>query len=63
MQQGEIGARGDCKMVIGDFGCVGAAWVHHHDGEAFGIPFLAFEQSLEQHGVALGGVRADQECH
>ena len=63
MKQCEIRARGDCKMVIGDFGRVCATRIHHHDGEAFGIAFFALEQPLKQHRMAFGGVRADQEGH
>ena len=63
MQQGEVGARGKREVVIGNLGCVRAAGVDHHDGESLGITLFAFQQALEQHGMALGRVGADQEGH
>ena len=50
-------------MMVGDLGCVCATRIHDNDGEALGITFFAFEQALEQHGVAFGRVCSDQECH
>ena len=61
MQQGEVGARGKREVVIGNFGCVSASGIDHHDGEALGITLFAFQQALEQHRMAVGCVGADQE--
>ena len=63
VQQRQVTARCDRQVNVGGFGGVGAAWVHHHDFHAAGIAFSAFQQSLEQHRVAVGRVGADQEGH
>ena len=63
MEEREVCAWSDRQMVVSDLGGVGLARVHHHDGEPFRVAFLALQQSLEQHGMALGRVGADQEGH
>ena len=63
MQECQVAARGDRQVDVCGLGGVGAAWVDHHDRDAAGIAFFAFQQSLEQHRVAFGGVGADQKGH
>ena len=63
VQECKVAARGDRQVNVCGFGGVGAAWVDHHDRDAAGIAFFAFQQSLEQHRVAFGGVGADQKGH
>ena len=50
-------------MNVGGFGSVGAARVDHHDRDAAGVAFFAFDQALKQHRMAFRCVGADQHRH
>ena len=60
MQQGQIRARGDGQMPVGNRRCGRGAGVNHDDVQGTSLALLALEQALEQHRVTIGGICADQ---
>ena len=60
-EQGQVGAGTDRQVQVGGIAGGGGARVGGHQPQGVAHLALAFEQPLEEHRMALGGVGADQQ--
>ena len=60
-EQGQVGAGTDRQVQVGGIAGGGGARVGGHQPQGVAQLALAFEQPLEEHRMALGGVGADQQ--